>query len=54
MTRVVSSLLFAVEPTDPLTFLAMALVLLGAAARACFLPARRVTGINPMIALRSE
>jgi predicted permease len=54
MTRVVSSLLFAVEPTDPLTFGAMALVLLGAAALACFLPARRVTGIDPLIALRSE
>ncbi|MBI3426586.1 MAG: ABC transporter permease [Acidobacteria bacterium] len=58
LTRVLSAwmntLLFAVEPADPLTYLLVALVLAAAAAAACYLPARRVTGINPMIALRSE
>ncbi len=52
--RLMSSLLFAVEPTDPTTFLAVALVLLVVAAAACFVPARRVTSIDPMLALRSE
>jgi predicted permease len=54
LTRLMSSLLFAVEPTDPLTFLAVSLVLLAAAGIACYLPARRVTLIDPMVALRSE
>jgi putative ABC transport system permease protein len=54
LTRLMSALLFSVEPTDPLTFLAVALVLIAVAALSCFLPARRVTTIDPMIALRSE
>ena len=52
--RLMSSLLFAIEPTDPITFLAVALVLIAVAAAACFVPARRVTSIDPMTALRSE
>ena len=52
--RLMSALLFAVEPTDPITFLAVALVLIAVAAAACFVPARRVTSIDPMLALRSE
>jgi ABC-type antimicrobial peptide transport system permease subunit len=52
--RLMSSLLFAVEPTDPLTFLAVSVALIAVAAAACFLPARRVTSIDPMLALRSE
>jgi len=52
--RLMSSLLFAVEPTDPITFLAVAFVLIAVAAAACFVPARRVTSIDPMLALRSE
>ena len=54
MTRLMSSLLFMVEPADPLTFLAVALVLTGVALVACFVPARRVTLIDPLRSLRSE
>ncbi len=52
--RLMSALLFAVQPTDPLTFVAVSGVLVVVAAAACFVPARRVTSIDPMIALRSE
>ncbi len=54
MTRLMTSLLFSVEPTDPVTFLAVGTVLIAVAALSCFIPARRVTTIDPMIALRSE
>jgi predicted permease len=52
--RLMSALLFAVAPTDPITFVAVGVVLVGVAAGACFIPARRVTSIDPMLALRSE
>jgi putative ABC transport system permease protein len=52
--RLMSALLYAVEPTDPITFLAVGSVLTAVAAAACFVPARRVTSIDPMLALRSE
>ena len=54
LTRILRTLLFEVEPTDPFTFLAISLVLAGTALIACLLPARRVTSIDPMVALRSE
>jgi predicted permease len=54
LTRLMSTLLFAVEPTDPITFLAVAVILAGAAIVACYVPARRVTLIDPIRALRSE
>ncbi len=54
LTRLMTTLLFAVEPTDPFTFLTVSLVLAVAAAVACYVPARRVTTIDPMLALRSE
>lgn len=54
LARWMSSLLFALEPTDPLTFCVVAIVLLLAAALACLIPARRVTSIDPMTALRTE
>jgi putative ABC transport system permease protein len=48
-----SRLLFEVNATDPPTFLAMSVVLAGVAAGASFLPARRITAVDPMIALRA-
>ena len=54
LARLVSGLLFGVEPTDPLCFLGSAAVLLTVALVACFVPARRVVAIEPMTALRTE
>jgi putative ABC transport system permease protein len=54
LSRLVSGLLFGVEPTDPLCFIGSALVLVAVAVLACLLPARRATAIQPILALRSE
>lgn len=54
LARTMSSLLYGITPHDPLTYACVAVVLLGVAAAACYLPARRITEIDPMIALRSE
>ena len=54
LTRFLSSLLFGVEPNDPLTFGIVALALTGIALLAAYIPARRATEINPMAALRHE
>jgi len=52
--RVIKSLLFAVEPRDPLTFTAVPLVLLAVALLACYVPARRALRVDPLVALRAE
>jgi putative ABC transport system permease protein len=54
LTRLMKALLFEVNATDPITFISIGLLLAVAALLACFIPARRATKVDPMIALRCE
>ena len=53
LNRVVAVLLFAVEPTDPATYAAVSAVVLAVAAVACYVPARRAAGVDPVEAIRN-
>jgi ABC-type antimicrobial peptide transport system permease subunit len=52
LTRALTTILFGVQPTDAITFLAVSMVLVAVAAAACLIPARRAASVDPMVALR--
>jgi putative ABC transport system permease protein len=54
LTRIMTSLLYGITPSDPLTYIANSLMLLAVALLACLIPARRAMSVDPIIALRYQ
>ena len=54
VSRLMASMLFGVNSYDPLTFVAVAVILAAVALAACYIPARRAARVDPMVALRYE
>jgi putative ABC transport system permease protein len=54
VTRMMSSFLYEIRPADPATFAVVSVVLLGVASIACYIPARRATRVDPLVALRHD
>ncbi len=54
LTRLMRSLLFGVDPIDPITYVAVSAAVVAAAALASYIPARRTTSVDPVDALRAE